>query len=222
MKVLVINGSPKRDRSDCMQVTRAFLRGLGEEAEVLNAIDLNVKPCLGCFGCWAAGAQGCVQKDDMAEVLQKIVSSDLVIWSFPLYCFGMPAPLKAIVDRMIPLGTHEQRVDENGATYHPNRKEHNIRFMMISGCGFPNLDHNYEGALFQFERQFGADFPRILCAESPLLGIAQAKPLADMYLALVEQAGREFKATGEISADTQQKLDTPMYDPDQYRKECSE
>lgn len=28
MKILVINGSPKGDRSDCMHMTRAFLAGM--------------------------------------------------------------------------------------------------------------------------------------------------------------------------------------------------
>ena len=30
MKILVLNGSPKRDRSDTMHITRAFLAGMGD------------------------------------------------------------------------------------------------------------------------------------------------------------------------------------------------
>ena len=220
MKILVLNDSPKKEHSDCLRLTRAFLRGMGEEAEILHAVDLHVKPCLGCFACWKPGAVGCIQQDDMNGLLQKIVASDMVIWSFHLYCYGMPAPLKAVVDRLLALSTSEQKTADDGSTYHPNKQACAVRFMMISGCGFPNIDHNYEGVTFQFEKMFGST-PRILCAEAPLLNIPEAAPVADAYLALVEQAGHEYAQSGVISPETQRKLDTPMFDPVAYRQMSS-
>ena len=221
MKILVLNGSPKRENSDCLKLTRAFLQGMGEEAEVLNAIYLHVNPCKGCFGCWQPGAKGCVQRDDMDTVMQKLTAAELVIFSFPLYCYGMPAPLKAVVDRLLPLSTSEQRVDEDGRTYHPSREKQRLRFMMISGCGFPNMERNFESAQLQFACLFGKDFPRINCLESPMLSISEAQPAALPYLALCEQAGREFAAQGRISEETQRRLDAPMLDPDEYRRRCN-
>ena len=43
MKILVINGSPKKDKSDTMHITRAFLDGMNEvahnEIKIITAID---------------------------------------------------------------------------------------------------------------------------------------------------------------------------------------
>ena len=53
MKVMVFNGSPKRDASDTMHLTRAFLDGMRDASEVdahiLHVIDSRIEPCTGCF-----------------------------------------------------------------------------------------------------------------------------------------------------------------------------
>ena len=137
MKVLVLNGSPKKERSDCMRLTNAFLAGLGETAEIVNAIEANVKPCLGCYACWWKTPGKCCQPDDMATILPTITGSDLVIFSMPLYNFGMPSTIKAIADRLLPCVKGDQATAEDGSTYHPVRAERKTCFMLISGCGFP-------------------------------------------------------------------------------------
>ena len=217
MKILVINGSPKGERSDTMKVTRAFLEGMGETYDYIDTMRVNVKPCLGCYACWFQTPGKCIQQDDMAGILEKLLASDLVIWSTPLYCYSVPSNCKALYDRLIPLGTHKPSVDEAGGTYHPGRQEIKTNIMLISGCGFPNRENNYEAMDFQFDRMFSKECPRIYCLESPLLGIAEAKPVADVYLEHARKAGEEFRATGRISSETQALLDAPMIPPDVYR-----
>ena len=55
MKILVLNGSPKK-KSDTFRLTEAFLRGMNRdgrhEVHVINAIEKRIAPCRGCFGCW--------------------------------------------------------------------------------------------------------------------------------------------------------------------------
>lgn len=217
MKILVINGSPKGERSDTMKVTRAFVEGMGETFDLIDTMRVNVKPCLGCYACWHQTPGKCVQKDDMEAILDRMLASDLVIWSTPLYCYSVPSNCKALYDRLIPLGTQTQEVDETGGTYHPGRQEIRTQIMLISGCGFPNRENNYEAMDFQFTRMFSRDCPRIYCLEAPLLGILEAKPVADAYLGYARRAGAEFKASGKIGAETQALLDAPMIPPDVYR-----
>ena len=49
MKILVLNGSPKRDNSDTMHITRAFLDGMQEAApqdiHIIHTIDQNIEYC---------------------------------------------------------------------------------------------------------------------------------------------------------------------------------
>ena len=61
MKVLVLNGSPKK-KSDTFRMAEAFLRGLNKnqehEVQIVNVIDKKIAPCRGCFGCWQKGVPG--------------------------------------------------------------------------------------------------------------------------------------------------------------------
>ena len=102
MKILVLNGSPKGAKSDVMHITRAFLDGINEEKQhdihVINIIYKHIEYCTGCFACMHHGGT-CIHDDDMKEMLEEILESDLLILSFPLYCYGMPAPLNAVLLR---------------------------------------------------------------------------------------------------------------------------
>ena len=88
MKILVLNGSPKREKSDTMFITRAFLEGMNEagqhEVEIINAVDKHIEYCTGCFACMHNGGK-CIHNDDMKEILEKILGSDLLVFSYPLY-----------------------------------------------------------------------------------------------------------------------------------------
>lgn len=106
MNVLVLKGSPRK-KSDTFLFAAAFVEGMQTQGdidvEIIDVIKKDIRPCRGCFGCWSTNEIRCVQNDDMADILPKIVHADVVIWSFPLYCFGMPSHLKAFMDRMLPL-----------------------------------------------------------------------------------------------------------------------
>lgn len=218
MKVLVMNGSPKGERSDTIRLTKAFLEGMEvKDYEIIHTIYQQVKPCLGCYSCWWKTPGKCIQSDGMEEVLHRMKQSDLIIWSYPLYIYGMPSNLKAYVDRLLLLSSPVQEIDANGETYHPARGEHKMQHMMISGCGFPNKVGNFDGAIFAFQKMFG-NVEIITCVEAPLLNIQGLEPITAPYLELVKQAGREYARNGVISESTHQLLDIPMYDPEEYRK----
>ena len=108
MRILVFNGSPKKDKSDTMHITRAFLEGMQEAApqdiRIIDVIDQHIEYCRGCFACKQNGGT-CRHQDDMRGILEEILASDLLLFSFPLYGYGMPAPLKNLIDRTMPLSS---------------------------------------------------------------------------------------------------------------------
>ena len=219
MRILVLNGSPKRERSDTMHMTRAFLEGMNEtapqEVHTIHVIDSDIEYCAGCFACMRNGGT-CVHNDDMRPILDEILKSELLIWSFPLYCYGMPAPLKALLDRTLPLSSMAmQKVGE--------RYEHvgqadfgHLRYLMICGCGFPNSRHNFEPAVAQFKLCFPGNHTIITVPESPMFNAPEAAIVTEPRLTLVKQAGAQYAKTGEIGAALLAEISSPMIPEDQY------
>ncbi|MGP8080560.1 MAG: flavodoxin family protein [Dehalococcoidales bacterium] len=75
---------------------------LGVKTEVLSLLDVDVKPCIGCKVCQAEiiGKEACVIKDDAVFVWNKIMDSDGLILSGPVYCLTPPGYLLVIRDRL--------------------------------------------------------------------------------------------------------------------------
>ncbi|HBK01427.1 MAG TPA: flavodoxin family protein, partial [Clostridiales bacterium] len=100
MKVLLLNGSPKKQKSCTFLIAESFLSGIKKafpeaQTEVIHISDLNVTPCLGCLSCWGRTEGECIIKnDDIPLVKKKILDSDIVAEAFPLYFFGMPGSVK--------------------------------------------------------------------------------------------------------------------------------
>lgn len=213
MKILVINGSPKKDGSDTMHITRAFLDGINEskkhEIHIIHAIDKHIEYCTGCFSCMRNGGS-CIHDDDMRGILEEILDSDLLVFSYPLYCYGMPAPLKALLDRTLPLSS--MAMHKVGDRYeHVGQADYSrLRYIMICGCGFPNSEHNFEPAVGQFKLCFPCDHTIITVPESPMFNAPEAAEVTVPRLELIKQAGKQYAANGRIAGDLLSEICSPM------------
>ncbi|MDD5947350.1 MAG: flavodoxin family protein [Oscillospiraceae bacterium] len=219
MKILVLNGSPKRDNSDTMHMTRAFLMGMNDVQEndvhIIDVIDKNIEYCTGCFACMHNGGK-CMHQDDMHDILNEILQSDVLIFSFPLYGYGMPAPLKALMDRTLPLGSMAMQKVGDRYEHIAQADFSHLRYVMICGCGFPNSKNNFEGMVKQFELMFPNHHTIITVPESPMFNAPEAAEVTKPFLEVVRQAGREYTNDGNISDDTMRKLNTPMIPEEVY------
>ena len=219
MKILVLNGSPKREHSDTMHITRAFLKGMNEatkhDIHIIQVIDKHIEFCTGCFSCMRNGGT-CVHDDDMWEILEEILASDLLIWSFPLYCYGMPAPLKALLDRTLPLSSMAMQKVGDRYEHVGQAAFSHLRYLMICGCGFPNSRHNFEPAVAGFKLCFPSSHTIITVPESPMFNAPEAAAVTEPRLALVKQAGRQYAETGEINETLLAEIGSPMIPEEQY------
>lgn len=226
MKILAINGSPKGKRSNTWRLTSAFLEGISAkeesagvqppEIEIFNIGSLNIKPCLGCFSCWNKTPGECCIHDDMQGVIEKILWADVVVWSFPLYYFGLPGQLKTLIDRQLPMSLPFMSAEtESGG--HPSRYDMSgKRTVVISTCGFYTAKGNYDCVASLYDRLCGkGGYTAIFCGQGELFRVKELSERTDEYLSWVKNAGQEF-ASGGITGETRGRLDQNLFPRDVF------
>lgn len=153
MKIFAVNSSPRKEKSNTDRILRPFLNGAkeaGAEVELVYLHDKKLKPCLGCFHCWLKTPGVCCQKDDAAQILEKMRASDMTVYATPLYVFGMNAKMKLLLDRIMPLALPFIRLEDGHCT-HPFRHGHRMKKMVVvSNCGFHELD-NFDEMMIHFK-----------------------------------------------------------------------
>lgn len=214
MHILVINGSPKGEKSNTYQLTSAFLKGIKQEAGEVQIREhavcrMDIKPCLGCFSCWNRTPGKCCIEDDMGQVIEDLLWADITVWSFPLYYFTVPGALKNLIDRQLPmlLPFMKEREGQVGNGGHPTRYDMSgKRTVVISTCGFYTAEGNYDGVYSLFDHLCGRDnYTTIFCGQGELFRVPEMAGRTGEYLSCVEQAGREY-AGGGISAESREQL----------------
>ncbi len=96
-KAVVLFGSPHK-QGYTSKLLKYFLKFLSNfSVETINAYDLEIKACVGCWKCKDSGE--CIFRD-MDRIRELLIECDLVIIAFPVYNASYPAPLKAILDRL--------------------------------------------------------------------------------------------------------------------------
>ncbi len=98
-EVLAIASSPRKGGNSELLLD-ACLEGVadtGADYEKIRICDLSISPCINCGGCSETGE--CVIDDDMQMLFEKFSASPALIVSTPVFFMGLPAQLKAAVDR---------------------------------------------------------------------------------------------------------------------------
>jgi multimeric flavodoxin WrbA len=101
MKIMAINGSPRKSQSRTGQILKEILlgsQGAGAKTEYIDITTLNISSCIGCDLCHHMGR--CAQKDDFNDLFERMLECDGIILGSPVYIFQVTAQLKAFIDRL--------------------------------------------------------------------------------------------------------------------------
>ncbi len=108
-KVLIISTSPRRGgNSDSL--ADAFAQGAREAGHTVEQISLSDKTigfCKGCLVCQKT--QRCVIRDDADSIAQNMLTADVLVFSTPIYYYGMCGQMKTMLDRSNPLYAADYR-----------------------------------------------------------------------------------------------------------------
>lgn len=147
MKILCLQGGARKkgNTAKALEWAQEEIIAMGHEVESVYLTAKNLNGCMGCAACKNKPDEiGCVQKDDMPEILGKLVKADAVIFASPLYFWGVTAQLKAVIDRTYSLYT---RYHEPG---HASLVDGQRQALLMTGAG--PWDNNAEAAFTAFSR----------------------------------------------------------------------
>lgn len=111
MKIIALNGSPKRERNTAflLQTVLHTAEELGAQTELLHLTDYNIKPCTGCNRCMRAGICS-IQDDDMKVLDEKMLEADGILFGSPTYFMNVSGIMKNFIDRTRPLHIYTNKL----------------------------------------------------------------------------------------------------------------
>lgn len=227
MKITAFNGSHKKEGSNTSVLVDWFLAGArdaGAQVEQIKLSACRIERCMACKACWNKTPGKCVTQDDMASLVEKFISSDIVVFASPVYTDNVSGLMKTFLDRLIVVGDPHWEFDENGESRHCRRYDKPTGLIAISNCGYPEQNH------FDTQRVFYRRLCRnmhmtlageIYCGAGALLAgiVPEFSDFLNAWQKMVFACGQQVERNGKIASDLQKKLEEPMIPlPDFNRK----
>ena len=112
MKILGISCSPRKNGNTVAMLTEALSasKEAGAEVELFSVAGKNFQFCDSCWSCWTTRTGKCHIQDDLADLIEKMLAADGIIFGVPVYFHTMSAQAKAIIDRTIALVTPQRNL----------------------------------------------------------------------------------------------------------------
>ena len=113
-EILVLSASPRKGGNSDL-LCDSFMQGAmaaGHQTEKIFIQQKTINSCLGCEVCKSNGGS-CVHKDDMTEILNKMIEKDTIVLATPIYFYSMDGQLKTLIDR-----TYARYPEMNGKKFY--------------------------------------------------------------------------------------------------------
>lgn len=133
MKCCILMGSPRKNgnTASLLKPFQEELNAASVETEPIWLYEKNMMPCIGCRICqedWSGF--GCFQRDDVQNIVNQILTSDLLVLATPIYSWYCTAPMKALLDRLV-YGLNKYYGSEKGPSLWAGKK-----VALITTCGY--------------------------------------------------------------------------------------
>ncbi len=123
MNITILNGNAADDNLDFERYV-ANLAGIldsrGHRVDVLPLRQMDIKTCLGCWGCWVRTPGECVFADDSMDMRQRVIGADALLFASPVIMGFTSGILKKACDKLIPLVLPYIEID-HGECHHIKR-----------------------------------------------------------------------------------------------------
>lgn len=101
-KVLMLSASPRKGGNSDLLCNQFMLgaKEAGNQAEKIFLRNNKINYCVACDYC-KKNSGNCSQKDDMSEILEKMIEADVIVMATPVYFYTMDAQIKTLIDRTV-------------------------------------------------------------------------------------------------------------------------
>ena len=135
MKVCVIYGSPRKN-GNTATLLKPFLEELtkaGAWVAFHDVYESDIAGCRVCLECQKDKSRPyCAIEDDMQTILTSAAKADLIVLAAPVYCFGLPGPVKTVLDRLVYPFCKYYGDDPHGPALLRGK-----RLVFVTTCGYP-------------------------------------------------------------------------------------
>ena len=220
MRVLILNGSARREKGVTGRLLRSIVKGLSEGGALVTQFqiqNLKISPCTACLSCMHRKTGECALKDDMNLIYEELKMSDVLIMATPVYLDGMSAQLTMVIDRCMCCMEPFLTKDSSGRVRHTYAWRMPKKMMLISTAGFAEME-TFGPLIATFRAQaanFGSESIAEICIPGTIALQVEPQTL-DHHLKLLEEAGKNIAGNGQLNTDIIERLNNPPLTVDQY------
>lgn len=130
-KLLAILGSPRKDGNAAKMLSLAMdcAKEAGWQTNLLCLYDLDITWCRACMSCRKTGI--CTIQDDIVQIRELLLSSDMVVLSAPTYLANVPGIVKNLFDRLVGAVIDDSIIPKPKLS----RKQ---KYLLLTACNTPS------------------------------------------------------------------------------------
>lgn len=162
-KYLIIFGSPRKagNTASLLSPFMGELEAAGADIKLMDVYNKNISGCKACLKCQKdISTINCAIKDDMQEVLEAVNDSDVIVLAAPVYVWSAPAPVKAVIDRLVYSSCKYYGENPRGPALLKGKG-----LAILTTCGYPveTGADLYEEEIRRFCKHCGITYVGMLC-----------------------------------------------------------